>query len=400
MQDNQVHAKTDVVDLDIKALVAKAKEASPQEKAEEKTAEDVLQKLAMNPASEEIKEEGIKKQEGPSEDELQKAKEEKEKAAKQLEKKVKEDAKKIDELSKAVNGDWNYKLKTLIEEGLVEDVTVTIEEGTENEQQVHLSELENIDEVTYKGILKMYKEAKKKELEEKYISVEGLDDTTKRLVELKKAGGDISELIKEDVQYIDVLTKMKESLDDENEQVRIVYHELKNKGLSDRVIKAQIQELAENFELEDFAKKVVDREISAHEKSIEDKRKQQLEQIQKEKEEQKVFQKEISAKYKEWGVDENLRKLLTQNTTVRDENGLTNTDKLYFDSIKDPERHARVAFLLNNMEAFEEFITSKKVIKNQVKTVDSLFKLNLSNVKKTDKPVSDKASSLIEKLKM
>jgi hypothetical protein len=386
--ENQTQSKTQTVDLDIKALVAEAKSKTPQEKVEEKTADDVLKQL------------GVKTEEAtpPEVDDAEAEKLKAEEKAK--EKADKAEAKKVEELKNLVGNQWKTRLNSLIEDGILEDVTITLDPGTENEKEVYLSELENLDADTYKSIVANYKEAKDKELKEKYISVEGLDDTTKKLIQLKKDGGDISQMIQQEVQVIDTLHKIEKSLDEENEQARVVFHDLINRGLSERVAKAQIQELVENFQLESTAREIIKSEIDTYELSINEKEKEQRKQLELEKEELKKFTKEVSSKYKEWGVEENLRNLLVKNTTIRDNNGLTNTDKLYFDSIKDPEKHAKIAFALNNLEAFEEFVSGKRVVEDKKKTVQSLFVLNTSNVNKGNKPSNDKTDKLIEKLKM
>lgn len=382
----QTQSKTQTVDLDIKALVAEAKAKTPQEVAQQPTAEDVLSKLGVKtedvvPKADDEEAEKLKAE--------QKAKEKADKA----------EAKKVEDLKNLAGNQWKTRLNSLIEDGILEDVAITLDPGTENEKQLYLSELDNLDADTYKSIVANYKEAKDKELKEKYISIDGLDDTTKRLIQLKKDGGDISQIIQQEVQVIDTLHKIEKSLDEENEQARVVYHDLINRGLSERVAKAQIQELAENFQLESTAREIIKSEIDAYELSISEKEKEQRAQIEKDKEELKKFTKEVSGKYKEWGVEENLRNLLVKNTTVRDSNGLTNTDKLYFDSIKDPVKHAKIAFALNNLEAFEEFIVGKKVVEEKKKTINTLLSINTSNVNKGAKPTNGKLDELIERLK-
>ena len=118
--ENQ-ETKTQTVDLDIKALVAEAKSKTPQEAAQQPTAEDVLKKLG-------VKEEEIKIPE--TDEEKVKAEQE---AAKAKEKAQKAEAKKADELRKLMDNEWKNRLSVLIEDGLIEDVSITINEGTEEE---------------------------------------------------------------------------------------------------------------------------------------------------------------------------------------------------------------------------------------------------------------------------
>lgn len=345
-----------VVDIDIKALIEKAKTEQETKEQPEVTADDVLKKLSLEGTTTEKKEE-------VSKIETEAEKEKTEPAPKKLPK-----------------NQYRDKLKSLIEDGLIENFQVTIgEEG--KEVQTSLSELEDVDKDTYAYILATYKELKEKDLKEKYISKEGIDELTESLIELKQAGGDISSLIKEELQTVDILQQMKKNIDDEQQQIDIVYHELKGKGLSDRVIQAQINDLTENFELEKTATEILDTHIEAYKQSVETKKKEQLGKIAEEKEKEKQFKKEVSTFYKESKIPENIRGLLIENTTKRDNQGLTNTDKLYFDSINDPQKHAKVAFMLHNLDEFEKWISAGKVLQNQTKTASSIMRIDPTVVK-------------------
>jgi hypothetical protein len=367
-----------VVDLDISALIQKAKdEQGTKEKQPEVTADDVLKKLSLEePVTEEKKEETDKV-------ETEEVKEKTEVAPKKLPK-----------------NQYRDKLNSLIEDGLIEDFKVSV--GKEGEEvDTFLSELENVDKDTYAYILSTYKELKEKDLKEKYISKEGIDELTESLIELKRAGGDISTLIQEEVQTIDILQKMKANIDDEQQQIDIVYHELKGKGLSDRIIKAQIEELTENFELEKTASEILDTHIGAYKQSVEVKRKEQLTRISEEKEKEKQFKKEVSTFYKESKIPENIRGLLIENTTKRDNQGLTNTDKLYFDSINDPKKHAKVAFMLHNLDEFEKWISAGKVLQNQTKVATSIMRIDPTVVKQEAKGTGNaKLDQVLNQLKI
>ncbi len=365
----------EVVDLDISALIQKAKSEQEVKKEEPTvTADDVLKKLSLEDTPVEEK-----KEETPE----TKAEEVKEKPQR-----------------KTSKNQYSEKLKSLIEDGLIENFQVTI--GKEGEEvQTSLSELEDIDKDTYAYILSTYKELKEKDLKEKYISKEGIDELTESLIELKRAGGDISTLIKEEVQTIDILQQMKSNIDDEQQQIDIVWHELKGKGLSDRVIQAQIRDLTENFELERTATEILDTHIGAYKQSVEEKKKEQLARIAEEKEKEKQFKKEVSTFYKESKIPENIRGLLIENTTKRDSQGLTNTDKLYFDSINDPQKHAKVAFMLHNLDEFEKWISAGKVLQNQTKVASSIMRIDPTVVKQEAKGTGNaKLDQVLNQLKI
>jgi len=370
--------QTQVVDLDISKLIEDAKAKFPTEKEPEITPEDVLKRISMDEDLPKVEIEEVKKEEeAPKEKEEVKAEPQK----------------------RTPKTHYDSKLKSLIEDGLIEDFQVAVGEG-ENEKLVFLSELEKVDEDTYKYILSTYKETKKKEIDDNYISKEGIDELTESLIQLKKEGGDITSIIKEELQYVDVLQKMKSNIDDEQQQIDIVFHELKRKGLSDRVIQAQINDLTENFELEKTAVDILDGYIAGYNQSIEEKKKEQLDRISKDKEKEKQFKKEVSTFYKTAKIPDNIKNILLENTTKRDENGLTNTDKLYFDSINDPEKHAKIAFFLHNQEAFEKWISSSKVLQSEIKSALPLMRINTKVIKKESEAGSPEVDNILNKLRI
>ena len=82
---------------------------------------------------------------------------------------------------------YSEKIKNLIEDGFLEDVSITLDD-----KEVFISEIDIQDKDTYDSILESIKSEKKKQREEKYISKEGLDETFLKIVETRKAGGNVN----------------------------------------------------------------------------------------------------------------------------------------------------------------------------------------------------------------
>lgn len=296
---------------------------------------------------------------------------------------VTEDKKKEEDSLKPTTTIYSDKIKTFISEGFLEDVEITVDG-----EQVFLSEMNIQDEDTYKTILEQIKEEKETKLKDKYISKEGLDPITEKLIEIRKAGGDITDLIKENVQAIDQLSFYKETLEDGDEKdkeqlaISILAQDLKQKGLTDRVIQAQLQDFVQEGVLEEEAKKVLNTHLSLHEQAIEDKKNQELERVAKEKEENKNFKKGLSSTYKSWNLPENITKVLVENATKSDEYQITNTDKLYFDvKQKDQELFAKLNFFLNNPKEFEKWIAKDRVLDAKKEIIKSSIVINTSKTK-------------------
>jgi len=311
--------------------------------------------------------------------------EEKEKATVNEEKIVVEETEK--QLNKVVS-DYSQKLASLIEDGLIEDFSIDLDG-----EEVFISDIKDLNKDGYKEILKAIKEEKEKELNTKYILANDIDEDTKKIIEIRKNGGDIRQLIQQNLTTIDQLNQIKESIDDEQTQINVVVHSLKQQGVKSAVINAQIKSLIDDGELEGEANAILDSYLKFQRDIIEEKRQSQLQEIEKEKEEIKNTRKELSSFYKEMKLPESMVKTLVDNATKFDQDKITNTDKLYFDAIRDPKKLAEINLFLNNPEAFKKHISSKDVLKTKLDGVKKALSVRLDKTKvinyNTDSLVDD-----------
>jgi hypothetical protein len=279
--------------------------------------------------------------------------------------------------------EYSSKIKTFIEAGLLEDFEITVDG-----QEVFLSEVNIEDEDTYKTLLEQVRAEKEKQISEKYISKEGLDETTEKLIEIRKAGGSITEILKENVQAIETLQNLKvvleEGEDKQKEQVaiNILAQDLRQRGLSDKVINVQLNDFIESGVLESEAEKILNAHLDLHKQAIDQKRQEELDRINQEKEENKNFKKNLNQQYKGWSIPENIQKVLVENATKTDEYQMSNTDKLYLETkLKNPELFAKVNFFLNNPQEFEKWISGKKVLEAKKDHARSSITINTSKTK-------------------
>ena len=282
---------------------------------------------------------------------------------------------------------YSEKIKNLIEDGFLEDVSITLDD-----KEVFISEIDIQDKDTYDSILESIKAEKKKQREEKYISKEGLDETFLKIVETRKAGGNVNEIIKENVSAIDQLSNLKNTLDSveiadaEKEQlaINIVAQNLQQKGLSQKVIQAQIEDYIESGNLETEANTILDSHLELHGQAIEQKKQVELQRLEKEKEDFKTFKKTISSTYKEFGLPDAMQKVLVENATKLDEYKISNSDKLYFEAQqKNPDLFAKVNFLLNNPQEFEKWISGKKITDAKKEIIRSSIVVNINRKKES-----------------
>lgn len=289
---------------------------------------------------------------------------------------------------------YTSKVKEYIEEGFFTDADIDIEGEDGEIVKVALSELKDITPEMFSVIKEEQKRLKAEEIGEKYVSVEGLDERTKKMIELKKAGGDLTELIQEDIQYTNVLAGI--DLDNEQVQENLVRQKLQSQGLKPKYIEAEIAEMKENLTLDVEAKVIVDNYNAYYDNLIEEKKKEQLSRIEAEKEQQKVFKKSLNDVYKGLKLPENISKVLLDNSTKVDEYGLTNTDKLYFDAKSDPETYAEISFFLNNKEKFKEFLGVKVKNETKLETIRKVISLSPKALKTSADTPNKKVSEVEE----
>lgn len=268
---------------------------------------------------------------------------------------------------------YNDLVKDFIEEGDWVDGDIEIEKDGEI-VNVPISELDFTPEL-FKQVKELQKSKRQEDIDSKYISLEGIDDTTKKMIELKKAGGDISELIKAEAQFVHPLKGL--DLNDERIQEGLVRQKLISLGLDDDIIDYKINKLKEGLVLDKEADKIIEEVNTNFDNFVEQRKQEQEEQLKVVQEEQKKFKKEVTDIYRKFELKDTLVKSLVENIAKTDEYGLSTVDRLFFDAKKqNPELFAKVSFLLSDEEKFNEFLGIK--IKNDVKkeTVRTIFKLN------------------------
>jgi hypothetical protein len=237
-------------------------------------------------------------------------------------------------------------IEDLIKDGDWDDILLEDEKG----EQVQLSKMKGIDRNKYRDIKAIQDQIKKDNLSEKYVSVDGLDETTKKLIQVKKEGGDIRPFLQYEVETLHPLQGL--DLNDEKDQERLVYNKFLNQlGDSDSAI-AQVEHLKKNFKLDIVANQIAESVDKIHKEEVA----QELETIRIRKaqdlEKEKEDKKELISFYKEMGVNEKVAKNLSE--TISNKDGWTEADKLFFESKKDPKLFAEIIYLLKDKKGYEE----------------------------------------------
>lgn len=286
-------------------------------------------------------------------------------------------------------------IKDYIEDGDWTDGAIEIEDENGEVQTVNLLDLKDVTPEQFKQIKAGQKALKDEEFKSKYISVDKLDETTRKIIEIKQAGGDTRELFQMQAEMVHPLDAL--DLDDERVHEYLVRQKLgNNPDLDQDDIDNKISKMKSNFVLDTEARKIIDEVNNNFGLIVEQKRKEQLEAMEKNVEEQKSFKKTMTQTYKDLKLSDSLVKNLVENTAKFDEFGLTNVDKAFFEAKKNPELFAKIAYLILDEKGFNEFQGVK--IKNDVtkETIKTIFKITPKAAKGTVAPQNGSLENYFE----
>lgn len=288
-------------------------------------------------------------------------------------------------------GQSSFQFETLIKDFIAdgdwEDVMVTTEENGE-EVEIPITELKNIDKETFDQLRQLQKELKEEEFKEKYISVENLDETTKKMIELKKSGGDISTLIEAEAQYVHPLKNY--DLDDERVQEYLVRQKYAHANYEQDYIDMKIKSMKEDLTLDKEAASIVEEINQNFDNFVEQETQRQLAEIEEAKKQQKEFRKTMSEVYKSYDLKDTVAKNILDASTKFDSNGLSDVDKAFFEAKNNPELFAKISFLLTNEDAYNEYMGVKIKNKANLDNVKKVFSLKKRDSKTPNQPKQQK----------
>lgn len=282
-----------------------------------------------------------------------------------------------------------------IESGDWTDGAIEIEDDNGEVKTVNLLELTDVTPEQFKQIKAGQKALKDEEFKSKYISVDKLDETTRKIIEIKQAGGDTRELFQMQAELVNPLDTL--DLDDERVHEYLVRQKLgANPDLDQDDIDNKINKMKANFVLDTEARKIIDEVNTNFSSVVEQKRIEHLAAVEKNLEEQKNFKKTMTQTYKDLKLNDNIVKSLVENTAKFDEYGLTNVDKAFFEAKKNPELFAKIAYLILDEKGFNEFQGVK--IKNDVtkETIKTIFKITPKAAKGTAAPQNGSLENYFE----
>jgi hypothetical protein len=273
-------------------------------------------------------------------------------------------------------------VKEKLESGEWDDLLIENEDGDETK----LSDLKDIDKDTFKALEKEIKTQKDTEFKEKYVSIDGLDEVKKRLINIVKEGDlDLAKaLFQNPAALQEPFQGYNNDNDDHNEDVLNWYYQ-KGLGHSPKEAAALVRASKEDLTLDTKAQKIVEYQRNEFYTNLKNREQQILTEKAKEQETVKEYRKNLSAELKQEGLSENLTRRFVDVATKTDNTGNYEIDTIYDEWMSDPKKAKELIYFMLDKENY-----LKKVTANVKKDVQ------LDNLKRI-KIVQD--SSRVEKQK-
>jgi len=283
-----------------------------------------------------------------------------------------EETPKEDELVFSEETNYDVLIKELVDLGEWDsDFVIPDDEGND----ILITDLKGIDKERFQEIKEAIKDFKDKEFKSKYVSVEGMTETQKSLINIIKSGDleKAEELFKNPAQLEEPFKGYDSSNDTHNINV-LAYH-YKQQGFSDKKIQSLIKVAQEDLTLDTEAQAVVEQYREGYKNHLANIEKETEETRKQEEESRKTYRKDLTTQYKEEGFPEPLVKKLVDATTKPDQDGELPVDKVYEQLMKDPKEAKEVAlFLLNR----QEYLNRVKAPVKKEADVNFLKKLNIA----------------------
>lgn len=277
-------------------------------------------------------------------------------------------------------------LKKKLEKNLWEDVKIT-----EGDKEFLISEMEDLTEEEFLKIEEDQLTLKNEDLKDKYIPIEGLTEEKRKILEIVKNGGDLTELFQSPAQLEKPFDESKGwDVEDERHQESIVYQHYLSLGNTENRAKLLLEEDKKEFILDSKAKEIV----NYHQKAFSDK----LEKINADLVQEKVTQEEnlkkykseLTKTYKEAKVpDHDIRKLV--DLATKEVDGEYQVDGLFEKIMKDPKEASELLFFMADKEKYLQQKMLDTKVKNNISTMRTINRIPKSAPEKTVKEELDEA---------
>lgn len=234
-------------------------------------------------------------------------------------------------------------------------------------EPVLISEIEKMDEDTFRDVLQDHISHIKEESEKGKVSLDNISDFTKKLIEIEKNGGDASNILVDRRDYGDPLERLDlETTDGLKEAIRL---RLDYAGQTPDAIKRLVKSYEEEGVLEQYGKAAYS-ELKGHLDQLADEEvKRSEEAVEKRELALKAFKKELRTGLgNSFQLIESAQNKLVDIATKKNEQGKFIMDVAYQAHRIDPKMAGRLALFLSNPDEYDKQVASKEVIADKLDT--------------------------------
>lgn len=274
-----------------------------------------------------------------------------------------------------------------IEKGHFEDVLIS-----NGEEEVKLSEMEDLTEEEYYEILEDQKALKEEDIKEKYVSVDGLTEEKKLILDIVKNGGDLKTIFQSEQELQKPFDEaLGWDLDNEKHLEAIVYQNYLNLGHSEQRAALLLNADKKELVLDTKAKEIVDFHQENFKNKLEAINSELLKEKQEEQSRIKDFRSALSKKYKEEQIPDALIKRMVDSATIETDNGFA-IDDLYEQAMQNPEQAAELIFFLTDRKKFLEKAGFKSKVEANTETLRTIKRIPKDREKQATKETEDKST--------
>jgi len=231
---------------------------------------------------------------------------------------------------------------------------LAVEDADGNETLV--SDLEEIDEDTFFQIEEAVKAQAKEDSKDKFISIEGVEDRKKTIMNIVKEGGDLTQIFnspEEMEDYINPFSKL--DLDNESVQERVYLNALiKHNKLDAETAQVVVNTAKKDLSLDTKVKSYIDQYTESFDKYVVSKKEELIETKKEEAKAQREFKKSLKEQYKAFEIKDTLASKLAD-SAVNKVDGEFEIDSVYAKKMEDPTEAAELILFLTDKKAYIDF---------------------------------------------
>jgi len=227
-----------------------------------------------------------------------------------------------------------------------------------------------MDSETFESLVAQKIEQEREAAQSGKISVEGISDITKAMIEVDKNGGDLGQLLNVKQSYYDPLSQIDTTTD--QGKMEVVALRLSAQGLSPDQVEIQLSGVKAKGILDEVAEKAETELKALMNQAIENEKQKAQAKALALQEERKKYKSSLKQSLSNFQLKDTVKNKVVEMATKIDEKGMYEIDKLYGEAMKDPDKAAKLTLFLLDEKEYEAQITDKKITAEKINQLGRL----------------------------